>query len=130
MIDSITALAGRWRSEAELLRRRGQEALAAMAESYADELEAAWEAWRNEELTVAQAAEESGYSKETLRRRVRTGDLPAERGNGKKSHITVRRGDLPQKPQRRQTNGGTSEAAVTYNPEEDARDIAQRLGRE
>ncbi len=38
----------------------------------------------------------------------------------------LRRGDLPAKASRRSDNGDSLETA--YNPEEDARDIAQRLG--
>ena len=92
----------------------------------ADELEQVSNNWQNELLPVKQAAEESGYSAENLRRKVREGQLPAERSNGKKSHIKLRRGDLPTKPGH--SPDSTSSSQVHYDPQEDARDIAQRTG--
>jgi hypothetical protein len=47
--------------------------------------------------TVEEAAAESGYSEEHLRRLAREGGLPVERNGGSKSKIKVRRGDLPTK---------------------------------
>ncbi len=129
----IARLKGRiaaWREEADWLEKLACSQAAATYRVTADELERDLDNWENQQLSIQEASAESGYSKGALRRKVRSGHLPAERGNGKKSHIKVRRGDLPRKPQRRQTNGGTSDSSVTYNPEEDARDIAQRLGRE
>ncbi len=119
-------LSDSWRDKASAVRRYAPEVANAL-EDCAAELEESWRSWCEEELTVAQAAAESGYSAEHLRRQVRDGKLPAERGNGKKSHIKVRRGDLPRKPGRK--NGGANGVDNTYDPEEDARSIAERLGR-
>lgn len=62
------ALVDRWQAEAELLRRRGAPAQAEALESVARELAEALEANDLEELTVAQAAAESGYSESQIRR--------------------------------------------------------------
>jgi excisionase family DNA binding protein len=98
---------------------------ATLLESCAEELESALQQQHDELLSIKEAAVESGYSEETLRRKARNGKLPAERSSGKKSHLKLRRGDLPTKPIRR---NAASSSHIPYNPEEDARDIAQRLG--
>ena len=118
-------LISQWRDEAETFRRRGVAAHATLLESCADELERELDRRENELLSIKEAAAESGYSEETLRRKARNGELPAERSNGKKSHMKLRRGDLPTKPIR---GKGAYASRTPYNPEEDARDIAQRLG--
>ena len=126
LIARLEGRIAKWRDEADRLDKLACSQAAATYRVTADELERDLDNWGNEQLSTKEAAAESGYSEETLRRKVRSGEILAERGNGRKTHIKLRRGDLPQ---RRQTNGGTSDSSVTYNPEEDARDIAQRLGR-
>jgi excisionase family DNA binding protein len=79
-------------------------------------------------LTIEDAAAETGYTTEHLRRLVRDGKLSAERTNGSGSRILVRRGDLPAKPTRHATEGAAPSEAEAYDPEEDAQDIAQRVG--
>ena len=66
-------LAATWRSEAELYRRRGQEALALATESFAGDLEAWWAEWRLEALPLEQAASESGYSYSRLQAMISEG---------------------------------------------------------
>ncbi len=122
---SLDRVVLQWRDEADTLRRRGAAAQAVVLESCAEELELALRQRHDELLSIKEAAAESGYSEETLRRKARKGELPAERSNGKKSHLKLRRGDLPTKTMRR---NAASSSHVPYNPEEDARDIAQRLG--
>ena len=117
-------LAALWRTEAETLRRRGAAAQAVTLESCADELEGALKSWQDQLLTPEQAARETGYSAEHLRRQVRGGQLSAERGEGAKSHMKIRRRDLPAKP--RGDRGASPD--IPYDPIEDARSIAQRLG--
>ncbi len=125
MQRSRDRLIAQWRDEAETFRRRGVAVHATLLESCADDLESALRQKHDELLSIKEAAAESGYSEETLRRKVRNGELPAERSDGKKSHVKLRRGDLPTKP----IGGKGAHASRTpYNPEEDARDIAQRLG--
>ncbi len=122
---SLDRVVLQWRDEADTLRRRGAAAQAVVLESCAEELESALQQQHDELLSIKEAATESGYSEETLRRKARNGELPAERSSGKKSHLKLRRGDLPMKPIRR---NAASSSHIPYNPEEDARDIAQRLG--
>ena len=92
---SLDRLNSQWRSDAETLRKRGATAQAVTLESCADEMETALKAWQEQLLTPEQAARETGYSAEHLRRKVRAGQLSAERHKGAKSHIKIRRRDLP-----------------------------------
>ena len=117
-------LALNWREEAERLRALEAHGQAAAFEHAASELEAAMNTWSSELLTVREAAFESGYSEEHLRRLVRQGDLPAERNGGPRSHVRIRRADLPIK---RRGDGRESREDLAYNPDEDARDIAQLM---
>ena len=117
-------LADLWRIEAETLRKRGATGEAVTLESCADDLERVLKNWQDQLLTLEQAARETGYSAEHLRRQVRGGQLSAERGEGAKSHIKIRRGDLPAKPRRDRSTSPD----IPYDPIEDARSIAQRLG--
>ncbi len=89
------SLVSQWRVVAETLRRRGATAQAVVLESCAEELEAAL--WEHEQatLTLKEAAEESGYSVQHLRRLVTQGLLTDV---AESSQIRVRRGDLPRKP--------------------------------
>jgi hypothetical protein len=91
-------LAGRLRDEADLLRRRGLEREARMEESIAGEIELALRAHDLEELTVADAALESGYSERRLRELVREGKIPDHRPADSQGEIRIRRCDLPRKP--------------------------------
>ncbi|MFQ5903311.1 MAG: helix-turn-helix domain-containing protein [Candidatus Binatia bacterium] len=138
---SIAELAAKWLSEAELLRRRGLSGPARMAESFAEELETEIDGSQDEPLTIEQAARESGYSKEQLRRLIREGKVP---NAGKRGAPRILRRDLPRKPghpgdgqlpvvvvdlsgYRPNLSGGTSRSDKEYDPEEDARSIAQLL---
>jgi excisionase family DNA binding protein len=95
----------------------------------AEELDFLVREWEDELLTTDEAAGETGYSPEHLRRLVREGKLPAERRDGGKTHIHVRRRHLPRKSAKDNHCGGPKSQDSTYDPEEDARDIAERLGR-
>ena len=117
-------LATRWREEAERLRTLEANGQAAALEQAARELEAAAAAWASKRLTISEAAAESGYSEEHLRRLTRNGELPADRNGGPQSQLYVRRGDLPTK---RGRNGREEPEGIAYDPVEDARDIAQLL---
>lgn len=91
-IGPLTQMVAAWRAEAELLRRRGQTGPADMADSFAVDLEQALHSWETEELTLGQAAEESGYSYSHLQQMHTSGKL-ATSGNG--GRPLVRRCDLP-----------------------------------
>ncbi len=95
MTNVVSSLAVNWRDEAALLRRRGQDALAAMAESYADELEEALREADLEALTLKEAAQESGYSADHLGRLVRQSKIP---NVGQPHTPRIQRSDLPRKP--------------------------------
>ena len=77
-------------------------------------MEIALHEWRSELLTIKQAAEESGYTEEHLRRQAREGKLPVEPRNGKNGHVKVRRGNLRAKPGRHSAKGGNS--GLDYDP--------------
>jgi hypothetical protein len=90
-------LVEQWRDEAEFFRRRGQEALAGMAESYAAELETTLQEHAMEELTLQEATQESGYSYSALQKMVANSEL---QNVGEKHRPRVRRCDLPRKAKR------------------------------
>lgn len=95
MSDPIEALAARWRSDAETLRRYGQDGIADATEEHARELLAAWTEWETEALTLREASEESGYSYSRLQHLVSEGALANVGGEGAPR---VRRCDLPRHP--------------------------------
>lgn len=125
-MDPVASLVTRWRNDATTLRRHGAVDQAVVLEGCADELEHELRGLEDELLTIDAAAAEGGYSKESLRRMVRSGQLPSERNIGHRSRIRIRRRDLPRKPRKR--TGDSQYPRREYNPEEDARDIAKRLG--
>ena len=90
-------------AEAGLLSGYGCHELASACARHAEELEAAWQEWQGEELTIAQASNESGYSAERLREMVRDGRLPDLRPEGSQGPIRIRRCDMPRRPG---ANGG------------------------
>ena len=93
----VDALVTRWRSEADTLRLVGAGEAAATTERRAAELEEAIREQQFEELSVRDAAQESGYSEEHLRQMVRDGKLPDSRPPNRRSPVTIRRCDLPRK---------------------------------
>ena len=71
-------------------------------ESAAEELTERLRAWRQKALTPAEAAAETGYTVDHIRRFVRDGDLP---NVGTDSRYLVRRCDLPREPCRGRGDG-------------------------
>jgi excisionase family DNA binding protein len=90
-----------WLDRARLFEEHESGEAAAAYRRASEELEFALKEWEDELLTIEQAAEESGYSEDHLRELVRESKLPAERADGKKSRIKLRRRDLPRKPGKR-----------------------------
>lgn len=92
-------LAEEWRRRAE---ERGEEGALLDAESVymkvAREMEAAAREHWNEELTVSEAAEWSGYHEDTIREAVRDGRIPDTRPPGSQGRIRVKRKHLRRKP--------------------------------
>ena len=86
---TLLDLVARWRQDAELLDRRGAPDQAAAARAFAKELEEWITAWELEQLSVTDAAAESGYDASTLRRL-----FPGCKA--------IARRDLPRKPTRRE----------------------------
>ena len=113
-----------WRQQAEQFEKHGCAEAAATYRVAADELGHDLDSCENQLLSIKEAAAESGYSEETLRRRVRKGEIAAERSNGKNTHLRIRRGDLCRSAGR--VPRVDSPASTAYDPLTDARDIAQR----
>lgn len=120
-MTALLSLAERWREEAGTLRRYGDERGAHVCELHAREIEEAVRAAESEILTLEQAEQESGYSREHLRHLVAGGKVP---NAGKRGSPRIRRGDLPRRPkkERQQQAGGV------YQAWDDALNIVQRLG--
>src|SRR4051812_16015514 len=99
----VEELIRRWREEAETIRRRySADGLAALSETHARELELALRAPLDAELTISEAAAQSGYSRPHLRRLLDTGVLP---NAGRRRAPRIRLGDLPAKPTHRARGG-------------------------
>jgi len=77
---------------------------------------------REQRLTLAAAAERSGYSADHLGRLVRTGRLP---NAGHRGAPRVRAGDLPMRPAR---FGVAAPRSGSYDPIADARSLVSRQG--
>ena len=101
-MNPLLKLAEEWRSDATVLRVRGAIPQAELLESTAAELEETWRCFQLEELTLSEAAEESGYSRSALEKMLQRGDL---QNAGKPSRPRVWRRDLPRKPGGRRDDG-------------------------
>lgn len=101
-LGPLYALASEWRDDAATLRCRGAPRQADALESAADELDDRLRAWRLEALTPAQAAEESGYTADHIRRLIRGERVP---NAGDDTAPKIRRRDLPRKPGHVASNG-------------------------
>ena len=95
MSAPIDSLLHRWHDEAKELRRWGAEAPAQAVDRCAAELEDTLAMLDAKVLTLAEAAQESGYCVSHLRRLLSEGKL---RDVAEKGQPRVRRGDLPRKP--------------------------------
>jgi hypothetical protein len=91
---SATLLLERWRTEAEVLRRRGAQPQADALETCAAELEEFERARDLEALSLEQAVALSGYSYSALQKMLAEDELT---NVGKRGKPLVRRGDLPRK---------------------------------
>jgi len=94
---SITEL----RVKAADLRAYGATDPAQTCERNARDLEDSFRAWWLADLTVADAAKESGYSEERLREMARDGALPHKKGQGQRGDVTVCPLRSPTSPQAR-----------------------------
>ena len=88
------ALATQWRADADTFARYSGSQLADVCRRHADELDAAIRSIQGEALTLAEAAAESGYSKDRLRHMVADGTVP---NAGRKGAPRVLRSEVPSK---------------------------------
>lgn len=72
-----------WRNDSRRLNKLGQKDTAALITQLAFELEVALDAEARREVTIAEAAELSGYKQDTLRRMIADGQLPARKDGGR-----------------------------------------------
>ena len=106
-MKQLADLADLWLSHAETLERYSDTRGAEVCRLHARELREAIEREESDSLTLAQAAEVSGYSKDHLRTLVSEGTLP---NAGEKGRPRIRRGELPKKPGGRVSSGFDAEA--------------------
>ena len=81
--------------EAARLRGYAANEQATTCEKIAGDLSGRFRAWWLESLTIAEAAQASGYAEESPRQMAREGRLPHARIGGEIGHLLVRRCDLP-----------------------------------
>ncbi len=113
-MNAMQELLTRWRNEAETVERCGHEVTGKLIRRLAVEVDEALRDDQDETLTLVEAALESNYSIDHLRKMVAAGTIP---NAGERGRPRIRRGDLPVK----RTNGcGPS------LPENDVRDFLQR----
>jgi len=90
-----TDLLLRWRQEADLYEKRGLKELAAITRSFATDFEVWTKKYDEEELTLDQAAKESGFTKDHLFRLIHDDKV---KHVGEPRAPRIRREDLPRNP--------------------------------
>lgn len=95
--ERLRTLLASWRLRAEPFAAHHCDAVAAAYNLLASEVETELRAWDNETVPIRDAAAESGYSAEHLRRLARGGRILSGRGPGARSQLRVRRDSLPAK---------------------------------
>lgn len=88
-------LPDRWRKLAKQQRELGAEAQACTLDWCADRLQVSVQRWLDERLSPTDAARESGYSPDHIRRLIRQGKVA---NAGDDASPKIRRQDLPRKP--------------------------------
>lgn len=116
-----SALIVQWRELAEILRAEGCSEIAAARERCASELETSLHEHDSEALSVGQAASESGYSAEYLRRVLR--DTPALNAGRPGKPLILRR-DLPRRAAATLVGSGPK----PYDVGADAQSLVSRQG--
>jgi hypothetical protein len=84
------------RDRARQLERYGASEAAGACAAVADDLEHEFQTWWSEEVSIAAASQESGYSADRLRELVREGTIRGRRDPC--GEVRVRRSDLPKRP--------------------------------
>ena len=117
-MSAMQDLVTRWRSEADTVERCGHESTGKLIRRMTGELEEALRDDQDETLTLAEAALESGYSVEHLRKLLANDVIP---NAGAKGRPRICRRDLPARPVTGNRQIGS--------PEDDARDfLRERAG--
>ena len=117
-MGDLHALIKRWRTDAACLRLYGAVGQADLLETVAREVEEAASSEAERVLTLAQAAERTGYTVDHLGRLLREGRIP---NVGRRSAPRIRVADLPRRP--RGLSQGINDA---YDPTADARSLMSR----
>lgn len=102
-------LPARWRRRARMLAAHGATQAARTLRLAAHELDRALRDAESLPLTLAEAARESGYSADHLRRLIADGVVP---NAGRKGAPRVRRGDVPRRTPRPAARGFDPAAAI------------------
>lgn len=118
-MDAVLELTRTWEADADRLELYGDEGRAQLVRLLAAQVREAMREVADEELTLSEAAIESGYSADHLRHLVADGTIP---NAGRKGAPRIRRRDLPLKP-------GAGESGLP-DAESAARDILGSLGGE
>lgn len=122
--DPVLSLIAAWLREATSLRERYADfRLASLAEAHARELREAVEQRNGSELTLQQAAAESGYSTAHLRHLIASGELL---NVGRRGRPRVRRGALPTKPYRKRQGHDRAQAPQEIDVSPFIADAARR----
>ena len=116
-MSAMRDLVARWRSEAETVERCGHESTGKLIRRLSAEVEEALRHDQDETLTLAEAALESRYSIEHLRKMVAAGTIP---NAGERGRPRIRRSDLPSRP--------TNSRGHLNSPEDDAKNFLQKSG--
>lgn len=116
-MTQVQALPARWRDDAHVLHRRGDERGAGLLRTLAGELDEAVRATADQILTLTEAAQRSGRAVDTVRKAVSQARLP---NAGRKGKPRVRAGDVERVfPRNRVAASGHR----TYDPTADARSL-------
>lgn len=111
--DPVLALINTWRSEAATLRDRyADHRLATSVETHARELLEAMECRADIELTLHDAAAESGYSIAHIRHLIASGEL---QNVGRRGRPRLRRGALPSKPHSKRGRSGSARPRAEFD---------------
>jgi hypothetical protein len=108
----VGAFVAKLRAKSAELEAYGASDPAKTCGQVAADLEADFRAWWLAELTVSEAARESGYSEERLREMARDGTLPHRKGEGERAHVMIARCDLPKRPKTPEATVSTLEARL------------------
>ena len=124
--DPIRALVDAWRHEAATLRDRyADHRLATSVETHARELHEAMQLRAHLELTLQDAATESGYSVAHLRHLIAKGEL---QNVGRRGRPRVRRGALPSKPHMKRAQRGAAQPRAEFDVTALIADAVRRRG--